>query len=244
MQKTLFSLITILLMSEHAWAKDNQWGGFYVGASVGYREIDSNWNTNMLVPSATGYSVAVNQSIAKPSFNSSSARLEGYMGYNFSYSPVWLLGLEVDFAKANNHKKIAGIPGASSLSPDNTEVQSTWDSSIRARAGYRMSSNTLIYGLGGISFINVQTTENCYLAGIWCGDANHSETYSKTMQGWTAGVGIETLLDAHWGARLEYRYSDYGSFTHTYLPPLSSDDNNATIGITSSLLNLGILYSF
>jgi outer membrane immunogenic protein len=36
---------------------------------------------------------------------------------------------------------------------------------------------------------------------------------SKTRTGWTAGGGIEYLLDQHWSAKVEYQFVDLGTET-------------------------------
>lgn len=244
--KKLLFVLAISLLAGSSIAQ-SAFEGFYVGASLGEKQETAAWNTNQLVPSATTYTVAVTQSTATPNFNSNAPRFGGYLGYNFSLSQSWILGGEADFGWANNSSTVGYIPGAygnNPSNPDNTTIKTTWDSSLRARIGYLVLPDWLIYGAGGMAVTQASATQNCYVYGPWCGDANHSETYSKTMVGWTAGAGVEAILAKNWIARVEYRYSDYGSFTHTFLPAGSSDDNNATVKVTSSVFNLGISYKF
>ena len=40
-----------------------------------------------------------------------------------------------------------------------------------------------------------------------------SETWKDTLTGWTVGVGGEWALWQNWTGRIEYRYTDYKSFT-------------------------------
>ncbi len=235
----LFALFASPLFAQSAFE------GFYVGASLGDKQETSDWNTNILVPSSISqYTVAITPATATPSFNSNAPRFGGYLGYNFGVSQNWILGAEADFSWANNSNKVNYIPGAYGHGPDNTTVKTTWDSILRARIGYLVLPDWLLYGAGGLAMTQASAMENCSPQGGWCGDGSHSETYSKTMVGWTAGAGVEAVLSKSWIARLEYRYSDYGSFTHTFLPPNSSDDNNGTIKINSQMVNLGIAYKF
>jgi outer membrane immunogenic protein len=237
-------LIALITLSASVFAQ-SEFEGFYVGASLGDKQQTSDWNTNILAPSSISlYTVAITPATATPSFNSNAPRFGGYLGYNFGVSQNWILGAEADFSWANNSDKVDYIPGTYGHAPDNTTVKTTWDSSLRGRIGYLVLPDWLLYGAGGLTMTQAYVTQNCFYVGGWCGGGQHSETYSKTMVGWTAGTGVEAVLSKSWIARLEYRYSDSGSFTHTFLPPNSSDDNNGTIKINSQIVNLGIAYKF
>jgi outer membrane immunogenic protein len=40
------------------------------------------------------------------------------------------------------------------------------------------------------------------------------ETVSTTRTGWTVGAGWEYGFTPNWSARIEYRYTDFGTFSH------------------------------
>jgi opacity protein-like surface antigen len=40
-----------------------------------------------------------------------------------------------------------------------------------------------------------------------------ADSWSETRVGWTIGSGIETEIGGGWKVRLEYRYTNFGSFT-------------------------------
>lgn len=84
-----------------------------------------------------------------------------------------------------------------------------WDATFRARAGFLVTSSTLLYAAGGVSFLNEKVTENADIAlsGSW--------SQSKMRVGWTIGGGVESLLTEHWLVRAEYLYADYGSQNYT-----------------------------
>lgn len=77
------------------------------------------------------------------------------------------------------------------------EIGTDWAGSLRGRLGYALD-RTLLYGTAGLAFTNG------YIDG-----AGFDE--SETFVGWTAGVGVEHAFTDNWSARIEYRYSDYGS---------------------------------
>ena len=59
---------------------------------------------------------------------------------------------------------------------------------------------------------------------------------SKTLVGWTGGLGMEVGLTPNWSAKVEYLYMDLGSRAYT----LTGADN----GLQASYLRLGVNYHF
>jgi outer membrane immunogenic protein len=81
---------------------------------------------------------------------------------------------------------------------------------------------TMLYGLGGASWIDVESNTNCTgTAGSFCGVARN-QTNSTTRTGWTAGAGLETMLAGNWLARVEYRFADYGKIDNTFFAGTAS----------------------
>ena len=72
--------------------------GFYVGTSVGGRWANNDWTTTSVAPLVVG----TPDSSAQQSFNGAAARLGGYAGYNWQFTPSWLIGIEGDFGWAHN----------------------------------------------------------------------------------------------------------------------------------------------
>jgi outer membrane immunogenic protein len=79
-----------------------------------------------------------------------------------------------------------------------------------------------VYGTGGVAFGEVSgaysyTATNNYFDRAGFLDLTHlataSGTWSETRVGWTGGGGVEMAVWGPWKARLEYRYSDLGTFT-------------------------------
>lgn len=77
-------------------------------------------------------------------------------------------------------------------------VDRGFNGSLRARMGVAATDNILVYATGGGAVAEI--------------DADDGVTSdSKTMYGWTAGVGADVKLTEKVFARGEYRYTDYGS---------------------------------
>lgn len=115
--------------------------------------------------------------------------LGAHVGANWQ-NGSFVFGLEgdVNYTWNENSYVLGGVPA---------DIGTDWTGSIRVRAGVAMD-RTLIYGTGGLALARgyIETP---------IGDE------SETFTGWTAGVGVEHAFTDNWTARLEYRYSDYGS---------------------------------
>jgi outer membrane immunogenic protein len=135
------------------------------------------------------------------------------------------------------------------------QVQQTWDSSVRARFGVLVTDSTLLYGTGGVAFGNVTSAFSYSASASYCSTVigaaacatsalyttSGAASFRETRVGWTAGLGVETAVALGWKARLEYRYTDLGSFSEDV--PLtrtctSGGNACATSGSTVALINL------
>jgi len=159
------------------------WSGFYLGGSLGGRWNDAEWTTVVPFPG-----------VGSPAtYDSSSFRGGIYGGVNFQFAPMWVAGIEADIGWAKNESTRTGIPGLS-VAADSTRLRQDWDGSVVGRLGMLVTPATLLYGLGGASWIDVESTTNCAgTAGSFCGIAR-SQTNGTTRTGWTAGAGLETML--------------------------------------------------
>jgi outer membrane immunogenic protein len=77
-------------------------------------------------------------------------------------------------------------------------VDRGFNGSLRARMGVAATDNILVYATGGGAVANIEVDDGAF-------------SDSKTMYGWTAGVGADVKLTEKVFARGEYRYTDYGS---------------------------------
>ncbi len=149
-------------------------------------------------------------------------------------------------------------------------VKQSWDSSLRVRFGRLVTPSTLIYGTAGIavgeisgSFSYLGTVHYPFtppatfaapttiLAGS---TASAAANWTDDRVGGTVGVGVETVVWAGWKARVEYRYTDYGSYTKTIpvstvcvlATGCSSPSSTATINLRKSFhtVRVGLGYDF
>jgi outer membrane immunogenic protein len=244
------------------------WSGLYVGASLGGRFTDSNWTTTCLsVGAPGGVGCPLNLfgqngarfPLSNPSgLSSATLRPSVYLGYNWQIGN-WVVGAEGDAAWGKARNEMKGIPGAETLvsgSPglDTAAVSSSWDASARARAGFLIGSNVLLYATAGASWIHMETSAYCGSARPlgWCagpvrpGSNLGSESAASTTRiGWTAGTGAEAMLWSNWLMRIEYRYADYGTFDFTLFPGFGACGQGCdTIAAEATLRTHTVLVGF
>ncbi|TPN79559.1 porin family protein [Mesorhizobium sp. CU2] len=97
-------------------------------------------------------------------------------------------------------------------------AKSGLEGSLRARLGYSVTPEILLYGTGGLAAKN-QKIET----------AGTSD--SNAMLGWTAGVGTDIKITDNVFGRVEYRYTDYGSKDFDNVGNVKSKDNRVTFGV-------------
>lgn len=78
------------------------------------------------------------------------------------------------------------------------ESRSGVDGSLRARLGYSVTPDVLVYGTGGVAAQKLRVEQG-------------GEEDSKGMVGYTVGAGTDIKLTNNVFGRVEYRYTDFGS---------------------------------
>ena len=94
-----------------------------------------------------------------------------------------------------------------------------FEGSLRARLGYAVTPEILLYGTGGGALKNQKISVP--------GDSD-----SNTMLGWTAGVGTDIKITDNVFGRVEYRYTDFGSKSFGSVgTKVKESDNRVTFGV-------------
>jgi len=119
-------------------------------------------------------------------------------GYDFNLGPA-VVGGEVEFADstADQHERDVLVAG------DDARINAGRDLYFGGRLGLPINPALMVYAKGG--FTNAQTTFRYDQGDGW------SYKHSKAMHGYRVGAGVQ-FNRGNSLYRLEYRYSDYGSY--------------------------------
>jgi outer membrane immunogenic protein len=239
------------------------WTGFYLGAGVGLRS--ANVTEQTLSAAEDGFSLMSPVEChtllcgGAQSLDNTAFRFAPYFGYNWQILPQWLVGLEGDVGFGSKTSSINGVPlpaaglfnGEGNVAGDSFAVKTSWDASARARVGYLVTPDFLIYATGGPAWQHVEATSTCGPNNFFaCGTGSFTPTVtdSTTKLGWTVGGGIESLVWGHWLVRGELRYSDFGAITNTDVrqeEPLGHTViTNYKLNLTTETALVGAAYKF
>jgi opacity protein-like surface antigen len=163
------------------------WSGLYVGANLG---------------GAFGSETATVPTLGSFSTDPSGVLGGGQMGYNFMFSPHWLLGVEgeVDLTSAKGNVVVPNpIAAATIISNPN------WFDSLEGRLGF-VQGPWLYYVKGGAAWMAAN-----YRVSATFGGVTSDATVNSYRPGWTIGAGVEYMLSPWWSAKFEYDFLDFGS---------------------------------
>jgi opacity protein-like surface antigen len=198
------------------------WSGFYIGGQGGL-----NYGTTDSILGTTGQ--AINQK-----YHPVGMLLGGTAGVNWQLGNI-VIGAEGDIGWTNKRDS------AHDVAPFNTtffeKFDERWLATYRGRIGFVFGSqgNWMIYGTGGGASASVNIAVNGSGARI---------SESRTLNGWTAGGGFETLLGPNWSLKSEVlfvRFDDKTYFTPALNPLFLS---NRVIQTDQVVGRVGINYRF
>ena len=189
------------------------WAGLYFGVNAGYIWAGDT-NTSFTYEGSGGL-VSLRQSGALASnvnLNSRGFSCGGQVGYNYQFREKMVAGLEADLqGTAVGVNSVISEQGSPA-----TYLQAGRDQrnlgTVRARFGYLVTPNALVYGTGGFAFGETDLNATYFspafkpvlnLGGSWLG-------YVDMSRGWAAGAGVEWLFLPKWSIKAEYLYYDLG----------------------------------
>jgi hypothetical protein len=133
--------------------------------------------------------------------------------------------------RASNTSIFASFALAPPVIQQSFAEQSTdWYGTVRGRAGWLATPNLLLFGTGGFAYGRVAGSANyvlnstTFVGSFGIVNAPFGATCTVNLTcfagsssvirtGWTAGGGLEWLLDQHWSAKVEYQFVDLGTET-------------------------------
>ena len=133
------------------------------------------------------------------------------LGYNWQTGQI-VYGLETDIG-------FSGADDTAGL----VKFTNPWLGTLRGRAGVTFN-NVLLYGTVGLAYGGLR------------GESTIGGTESKTLGGWTAGLGMEIGLTPAWSLKAEYLYLDLAGRGYVI--------TGASNGLEANMLRFGANYRF
>ena len=238
------------------------WTGFYLGAQLGAAWQDAHTDYG---PVAAPFAPVIIFGFASGLIPTSAPQdgagfLGGLtLGYNMQSGPVvWGLEGDASWLSVRNTSNVTGatVVGIGFTDTTTTETKTDWLATLRPRAGFLVSPQSLLYATGGLAVGHVSgsTTFTPGGAGTTC--ANNilcsAGSGSATRAGWTAGAGFEYAFMPGWSAKIEYLYYDLGSFSYgiNEISPGAAPGSaglpnaTATTKVTGNIARLGVNMKF
>jgi outer membrane immunogenic protein len=219
MRKTLKTLLVTTafgLIPAIGMAQD--WAGPYGGLTLGYGFGDADHSFSNAAPSDNS--------------DPDGALFGGFLGYGFQ-SGNMVYGAEVD-AEFNN---FAGSFVNSTGATSGGTTTGDWQASVRAKVGLSgqlRGKPALYYATAGWAAGKFD-----FLGGP---SAAATNGYSDTLNGWTAGLGMDWRVSPKTAVRLEYRYTDFGTSSGTLAPAFPGV--TMPVDVTQHAIRLGTRIDF
>jgi outer membrane immunogenic protein len=209
---------------------NNNWSGGQVGGSNGVSSVNNNFVEPgaYVCPAAFPYNVSCFESNFAFGGHPVSYTVGPFLGYRWQFGNS-VVGVEGDWSwKKAENTALVSMPfvcfdtTCANYRSDTKygAIRQTWDSSLRLRYGWLVTPSTLVYGTAGIAIGEIRGEFSyqgiLFTAGAANGSfATSNAVWTDTRVGGTVGAGVETVVWGGWKARVEYRYTDYGSYTKT-----------------------------
>jgi outer membrane immunogenic protein len=234
----------------------SDWTGFYIGVHGGYgwaRPNISDFDLNHSNPTVLSFGLS-NEPFALNAPKLRGAVFGGHAGYNWQWAQRGLAGLEIDYSAADIKSKQEAIRVLDGCCGINTRtLTSKLDSlaSARARAGFLVGSEFLLYGTGGAAWGHTKFTDT--LVHDFQDDRADfivAGRASVNHFGWVAGAGTEWKL---WGTgmmlRVEYLHYGFGSAPLGFDRNVNNDNKSSSFNVpldrlTTDVVRGGVSYKF
>jgi len=223
----------------------SDWTGFYIGVHGGYGWARPSIND-----------LDLNQPFAIDDLSLDAPKLRGavfggHAGYNWQWGQRGVVGLEIDYSAADiTSTQGASVTDVASISTRALLSKLDGLASVRARVGFLIGPEFLLYGTGGAAWGHTRFTDTVHNVDAKLVDVSRAGT---NHFGWVAGAGGEwKLWQTGMMLRLEYLHYDFGS---TSLPfDLSVNSNGDVIKgrsfnvpldrLTTDVVRGGVSYKF
>jgi outer membrane immunogenic protein len=212
-----------------------EWAGFYIGINGGGGWGRTSFESQSFF-TETFLGTTFSSTPFLPPNASPSGGIFGFQaGHNWQWGPV-VGGLEIDFDGASIKDTstffFTGIP--STTFTQETKIDEL--ASARARLGYLIFPNWLLYGTVGLGWAHMRfnNTETFVVPGE--SFFGSSSTFANEF-GWVVGAGLEWQFIPHWLLRGEWLHYDFGRDTIVGLEGLGTINARTTVDVARAALS-------
>jgi outer membrane immunogenic protein len=220
------------------------WTGWYAGGNAGasFGSVKTDFNvapvTVMTNISSVGNTNVIPGFAGRDEVYPAGFIGGGQIGYNWQFSPIWVVGVEADFQGADEkaHSTLGNNftltnPNNPSTVPGTTlidyQAKIDWFGTVRLRAGYVWGNGDVFsYVTGGLAYGEVGLGGTSTVSGTVTGcfpncpigfSTTHAIGHSQVNAGWTVGSGTEGRLAGlpGWTYKIEGLYMDLGHVNDT-----------------------------
>jgi high affinity Mn2+ porin len=221
------------------------WNGFYLGGHASYATGTSSWSATQAGAATPTLAGSLSLYNSFDAFKATGSYILGVQaGYNVLLPSRVLLGIEGDLSAPAYP---TGIGGSSTFSSAAVGQASYGDTvlesgTVRARVGYELGNNWLLYATGGFAWSYDRLTRTQIAGTAAGGSANPGDTESPFLWrlGWAAGAGVEFPLAPHWSAKAEYLLTDFGRSNVTFFTGAQRFDSD----LLMQSVRVGVNYHF
>jgi outer membrane immunogenic protein len=179
----------------------SEWAGFYIGIHGGGGSGHTSFDPGFFTSDGFAFGITP---VSPPNLSPSGAVFGGQAGHNWQWGPL-VGGLEIDFSGAdlNESETFTSLAVPDALFSAEHKIDAL--ASARARLGYLIFPNWLLYGTAGLGWAHSRFTTTETFLGIF-----NSQTSYTNEFGWVAGAGLEWKFAEHWFLRGEWLHYDFG----------------------------------
>lgn len=212
-----------------AQTKQTSFNGAYLGITGGYASGKGDFQGRLLSDHADSSSDLVSED--------GRADLEGGMigglvGYDHQFESGLVLGIAGDLSWMDAQGNGDIDPSSLGISGSDYSMDASldWLGTIRARVGIQ-AGEALFYGTGGLAIGGMDASL------LLEGDKIGSD--SNTQVGWTAGAGVNYMVNDNIMLGLEYLYVDLGKTSYDF-----GSDDNGDIDVNMNVIRGTLSYKF
>jgi hypothetical protein len=222
--------------------------GFYGQLATGY---ENNQASSLNVTGTSAGNPNETWNASNQSFGG--APLVIGLGYNFSVSPQWLLGLGVDYSAISQKSSSYNVTGANNGNNGNNgatlggmSLQASNRFNIVLTPGYALDKDKLVYLKAGYSSVSLkQNMPTSFNDGKGGTGTLGSSSSSSTVGGYIVGLGYKQMITSGLYGFGEANYMSYSKPTLSATPPGSGGYNTSSQpSVNSYQLLVGVGYKF